>query len=232
MPKYKAVIFDMDGTVLNTLEDIADCVNAVLTRFSLPEKSLEEVRQAVGNGVRHLMRCVIPGGESHPRYQEILAYYVPYYQAHCQNKTRAYDGIETAMKQLKAAGYRMAIVSNKGDGAVKELNRLYFAQLVDEAIGEREGIRRKPAPDSVLEAVRLLGCSVDEAVYVGDSEVDLDTAANAQMPVIGVSWGFRGHAFLEQLHPDYLIDTPEELPALMDRLNRTEPVREKESGRQ
>ena len=220
MPDYKAVIFDMDGTVLNTLDDIADCVNATLEHFGLEQKSLEEVCNAVGNGVRHLLRCVIPGGDTHPLYQEILQYYVPYYQAHCQNKTCAYEGIPEAMRALKDMGYRLAIVSNKGDGAVKELNRLYFEGLVDEAIGERPGIRRKPAPDSVWEAVRALGCSNSEAIYVGDSEVDIDTAANAKMPVIAVSWGFRGHDALEQLHPDYLIDTPDELPVLLEKLRK------------
>ena len=221
MASYKAIIFDMDGTVLNTLEDLADSVNASLSHFGLETKSLEEVRWAVGNGVRQLMRTVIPGGEAHPLYQDILQYYVPYYQAHCQIKTRAYEGIPEAMRSLKEMGFRLAIVSNKGDGAVKELNRLYFDGLVDEAIGERPGIRRKPAPDSVLEAVRLLGCSPQEAIYVGDSDVDIDTAANAGMKVIGVGWGFRGREFLEALHPDYLIDTPEELPALMKTIHNS-----------
>ena len=153
----KAVIFDLDGTLLNTLEDIADSVNASLRHFSLPEVTLEKVRESVGNGGRTLMERVVQGGSAYERFEELLEYYVPYYQAHCRIKTAPYSGICEAMSELKAMNIKMAIVSNKGDGAVKELADAYFGNLCETAVGERDGIRRKPAPDSVIEAMKLLG---------------------------------------------------------------------------
>ena len=209
----KAVIFDLDGTLLNTLDDLADSVNHTMRHFKLPEKTVDEVRRSVGNGGRKLMERVIPGGNSHPRFEEILAYYTPYYQSHCRIKTAPYDGIMDLLTRLKQQGIASAIVSNKGDGAVQELYRQYFSELVSTAVGEREaqGIRKKPCPDTVLEAVKRIGCSVGEAVYVGDSEVDAQTALAADMRCVLVSWGFRDRPELEALQPDALIDSPEEL---------------------
>ncbi|MBQ6321640.1 MAG: HAD-IA family hydrolase [Lachnospiraceae bacterium] len=207
----KAVIFDLDGTLLNTLEDIADSVNAVLETFHLPPRTYEQVRKSVGNGVKRLLNESIPGGETHPQFQEILEYYVPYYEAHCKIKTAPYQGILEMMAALKDAGMKMAIVSNKGDGAVKELSREFFMGLVDSSVGERENIRRKPSPDSVLEAMRELGVSKEESLYVGDSEVDFDTARNAGIPVALVTWGFREREDLKAMSPAYLIDEPSQL---------------------
>ncbi len=207
----KAVIFDLDGTLLNTLEDLTDSVNAALAHFDLPAKSIEYVRESIGNGGRMLISKVVPGGEEHPCFEQILEYYVPYYQSHCKIKTRPYDGIPEAMRALKDMGIRMAIVSNKGDGAVKELASVYFQDLAAEAVGEREGIRRKPWPDSVLEAMRLLKCGPDEVLYVGDSEVDHQTAMAAGIPDVLVTWGFRPAEDLRELGSAYLIDRPEEL---------------------
>ena len=208
---YDTVVFDMDGTLLNTLEDIADSVNYILRKYRYPEKTLEEVRLSVGNGARQLMRLVIPEGESNPLFEQILQEYGAYYQEHCQEKTRPYEGIPEVLRKMKADGVKRAIVSNKGDGAVKELNRLYFSEEIGTAVGERPGIRRKPEPDSVLEALRILGSSREHALYVGDSEVDYDTAKNAGMACALVSWGFRTRELLAKLEPDYLIDRPEEL---------------------
>ena len=207
----KAVIFDLDGTLLNTLEDIADSVNAALAAFHLQPRTYEQVRRSVGNGARRLMNESIPGGDSHPQFQEILEYYVPYYEAHCKIKTAPYEGVLKMMARLKEAGIKMAIVSNKGDGAVKELSREFFADLVDTSVGERENIRKKPSPDSVLEAMREIGVSKEESLYVGDSEVDSATARNAGIPVALVTWGFREREELTILDPAYLIDEPSQL---------------------
>ena len=211
----RAMIFDLDGTLLNTLDDLADSVNAAMREFSLPLKNIDEVRDNVGNGGRRLIAGVVPGGETNPRFEEILAYYVPYYQAHCRIKTKPYDGVLPLLAKLREEGILLAIVSNKGDGAVKELSREYFQDLVCEAVGEREGIRRKPAPDSVAEAMRLMQVTPEETLYIGDSEVDYETAANAGVPCALVTWGFRGREALAQIHPDYLIDHPQQLTKLI-----------------
>ena len=216
----EAVIFDLDGTLLNTLDDIAGSVNATLRHFQLPEVTRDKVRRSVGNGGRNLIRCVVPGGESHPQFEEIFSYYVPYYEQHCQILTRAYEGILPTLKTLKEMGKKLAIVSNKGDGAVKELSKQYFSDLVETSVGERAGIRRKPNPDSVLEAMRLMGMEKENVLYVGDSEVDHATAQAAGVKVVLVSWGFREKADLEKLGPDYLIDKPEELVALATGFSR------------
>lgn len=228
----KAVIFDLDGTLLNTLEDITDSVNAAMRQFELPEVSLEKVRSSVGNGGRVLISKVVPEGEANPRFEEILGYYVPYYEGHCRIKTRPYDGILEMMGVLRDMGLKMAIVSNKGDGAVKELAAIYFQELVAEAVGEREGIRRKPWPDSVLEAMRLLACGPDEVLYVGDSEVDHETAQAAGIPDVLVTWGFRPAQDLAKLGSAYLIDRPEELADIIRRSHQV-AIRQgkKECGR-
>ena len=211
----KAVIFDLDGTLLNTIEDIADSVNASLRHFYLPEVTLEKVRESVGNGGRTLMERVVQGGSAYERFEELLEYYVPYYQAHCRIKTAPYAGICEAMSELKAMNIKMAIVSNKGDGAVKELAAAYFGDLCETAVGERDGIRRKPAPDSVIEAMNLLGVTPEETLYAGDSEVDFETARNAGTDCVLVTWGFRPRTLLEGFGPKYLIDDPGQLAALI-----------------
>lgn len=209
--RYKTVIFDMDGTLLNTLEDIADGVNHTLKEYGYPQRTLEEVRCAVGNGARFLMRRMLPDGEENPKFEQILKVYEEYYKEHCQIKTGAYPGIRKLLEDLKQKSVGMAIVSNKGDGAVKELNRIYFSDSIAAAVGERPGIRRKPEADSVLEALRLLRGERKTALYVGDSEVDAATAANAGMDCALVSWGFRPRQQLQELGAAYLIDRPEEL---------------------
>ncbi len=208
---YRAVIFDMDGTLLNTLEDIAGGVNYTLQKHGYPVKTLEEVRLAVGNGAGRLMKNVLPQGAETLGFDKILKEYEAYYQGHCQIKTGAYPGIRSLLESLKKRGVLMAIVSNKGDGAVKELNRRYFPEVIQTAVGERPGIRRKPEPDAVLEALQLLGVSRQEALYVGDSEVDYHTARRAAIHCALVTWGFRRKEDLEQLRPDYLVENPKEL---------------------
>lgn len=207
----KTVIFDMDGTLLNTLEDLWRSVNAMLSHFGFPQKSLDEVRMAVGNGVRNLMREVVPDGEDNPKYEECLAWYSAYYQEHLNDHTGPYPGVPELLKNLAEKGYRLAIVSNKGDQAVKELNRSMFGDVIPVAIGETKQIRRKPAPDTVFEAMRVLGVSPEDCIYIGDSEVDIATAKNCGIPAALVSWGFRGRRRLEELGAELIFDSAEDL---------------------
>lgn len=211
--KYKAAIFDLDGTLLNTLEDLADAVNVALDKNGMPVRTLEEVRQFVGNGIVNLMERAVPMGKDNPAFEQALQDFKQYYGEHCNDKTDLYPGIENILHRLKQSGVRMAIVSNKADFAVRELSPLYFEGVIEVAFGENEaaGIRRKPAPDMVLKALEALHCTVQDAVYIGDSDVDLATARAAGMPCIGVSWGFRGRTFLEQQGADAIIDEPEQL---------------------
>ena len=209
------IIFDMDGTVLDTLADLADSVNHVLGELGYPLRTIDEVRRSVGNGAGKLLERSLPGGRDDPRYEEALAMHVSYYQAHCRIKTGPYPGLLETLQDLKDAGIRMAIVSNKGDGAVKALTEEFFGGLVKTAVGEREGIRIKPAPDAVFEAIRQLGSTPGRSIYVGDSEVDYETAKNAGIPGVMVSWGFRGREALAQLDPDLIIDEPRELKELL-----------------
>ena len=175
--RYRGVLWDMDGTVLDTLEDLWAAVNVSLRRFSLPEASLEAVRAGLGNGAAHLISCVAPEGKR----EQVLAFYKPWYDAHCNLKTHPYPGILPLMGELRAGGVRQAIISNKPDPAVQELAKSYFPGLLETAVGESETVRRKPNPDAVLAAVRQMGLTVADCVYIGDTEVDLATAKNAGM---------------------------------------------------
>ena len=208
---YDTVIFDMDGTLLDTLEDLKDAVNFTMRQYGLPEHSLEEVRNFVGNGVRRLLQLSVPGGEEHDAFEGIVKTFRSYYKDHCMDKTAPYAGIMELLRDLKREGYAMAIVSNKLDSAVKALNREHFGDLVEVAIGETEGVARKPAPDMIEKALRELGKTKDAAVYVGDSEVDLATAKNAGLPCISVLWGFREREFLAQRGAKRFAAVPEEV---------------------
>lgn len=214
------IIFDLDGTLLNTLEDLADAVNHALRTYGLPTHSYEAVRMMVGDGVRLLVARAV-GSEEHPQYEEIFACFRAYYVEHCQVKTRLYDGVRPLLDVLRQRGCRIAIVSNKLQAGVTALQHVYFEDLVDVAIGEQEGIRRKPAPDMVDAALRALcreGESIDDvrsrAIYVGDSDVDVLTARNAGMPCISVLWGFRDEDFLRQHGATLFAARPEDILAL------------------
>ncbi len=193
---YRAVIFDLDGTLLNTLDDLAASTNAALRQFGYPERTVEEVRRFVGNGVRLLMVRALPQGEETPRFEEILAYFRQHYAAHCREATAPYPGIPALLARLRERGVRVAVVSNKFDAAVKDLCHAYFGGEVEVAVGESPAVAKKPAPDAVLAAMRELGVSPADAVYVGDSEVDVETARRAGLPCISVLWGFRDRAEL------------------------------------
>lgn len=211
MKRYKAVIFDLDGTLLNTLEDLTDGVNHVMRQFNYPEHTIEEIRSFVGNGIKLLIERSLPYGKDNPEFDKVFSEFKSYYTSHCQIKTRPYDGIMELISSLKEQGYKLAIVSNKNQSAVTELNNIYFSDYISTAIGEKEGVRKKPAPDTVIKALSELGISSDDAVYVGDSDVDRETAKNSDMDCISVTWGFRDRKLLESLKPYAIIDKPAEL---------------------
>ena len=216
--KKTTVVFDLDGTLLDTLKDLAEAVNYALRKQGMPQRTLEEVRRFVGNGVRLLMIRAVPDGESNPLFEETFDLFKTYYGEHCNDNTKPYDGIMELLHTLKEKGYAVAIVSNKIDFAVKELNELYFKGIVPVAIGEKEGIRRKPAPDTVFEALKELGKTKEEAVYVGDSDVDIQTAKNAGMPCISVLWGFRDKEFLKEHGATHYAQTADEVLHLAEML--------------
>ena len=213
--KYQAVLFDMDGTVLDTLDDLCDSINHSLAEFSLPPVSREHVRQCLGNGAAFLVSHSIPAGSSPELEANVLAFYKPWYDAHCLIKTAPYEGILPMMQSLKEQGLRLAIISNKPDRAVQELSDAFFPGLLELSVGESPSVRRKPAPDTVLTAASQIGLPVDQCVYVGDSEVDLQTARNAGMDCISVTWGFRDEAQLIEAGASVLVRTPEELESLL-----------------
>lgn len=208
MKKYDTVIFDLDGTLLNTLEDLKDSVNYALGNAGMPLRSIEEIRNFVGNGVKRLLELAVPEGEENPCFEEVFGAFRNYYSQHCNDKTAPYPHIVELLKALKEKGYKMAIVSNKYYDGVQELNRLYFADYISVAIGEKEGIRKKPAPDTVLAALEELGSSKENSVYVGDSEVDIATAANTGMDCIAVAWGFRTRKEQERAGGRIFADDP------------------------
>lgn len=207
----KAVIFDMDGTVLDTLEDLTDALNHALLKCNLPIHTIDEVRTYVGSGIVVMMQRAVPADTPKEIMDSLFAYFKEYYKDHCNDKTHAYEGIPQLMAYLKEKGIKLAIVSNKIDSAVKELNDIYFDGLVDEAIGEKKGVNKKPAPDMVFEAMKKLGVTQEEAVYVGDSDVDYATAQNSGLPCISVLWGFKTKDFLESLGATCFAEAPRDI---------------------
>jgi phosphoglycolate phosphatase len=210
MANYDTVIFDMDGTLLDTLDDLTDSVNFVLDGHGYPKRTREEVRSFVGNGVARLVELSLPNGKD-PDFDILLGEYVAHYKANMQNKTAPYPGIIPLLKKLKERSFRLAVVSNKFDKAVRDLNQKYFGSYISVAIGESDSIKKKPAPDSVFEALRHLHADPAAAVYVGDSEVDIQTAQNAGLLSIGVTWGFRDKSVLSAAGANHIIDTPKDL---------------------
>jgi phosphoglycolate phosphatase len=210
--KYDTYIFDLDGTLLDTLQDLAASVNYALRQHAMPEHSIDDIRRFVGNGVRKLMERAVPDGAQNPLFESAFATFRQYYMQHSLDTTRPYDGIPEMLDELKRRGCRMAVVSNKMMAATQELIAHFFPQI-EVAIGEHEaeGIRKKPAPDTVREALRQLGVTTKNAVYVGDSDVDIETAYNSGLPCISVLWGFRDQDFLLSHGATTLISRPEEL---------------------
>lgn len=209
----KAVIFDLDGTLLNTLDDLADSCNETLRQMNFPLRSIDEVRQFVGNGIAKLMELAIPNGKKNPEYGKSVLLMKENYAKNWQNKTRPYDGILDLISTLNEMKIKTGIVSNKPDAQVKELAEYYFSSSIkrETAVGDFEGRNRKPSPDSVLEVMRILEVNRDETIYVGDSDVDIKTAKNAGIPCISVTWGFRDRNFLLDSGAQKLVDKPEEI---------------------
>lgn len=206
--KYDLVIFDLDGTILNTLEDLRDSLNYALDRMGFPERSLEEVRNFVGNGIRKLIERALPQGGDDKTVEEMLVLHRDYYQVHCADKTRPYDGISEMLAKLKQRGIQLAVLSNKPDYAVKILCDKYFPGIFDKAYGFREGIERKPSPEAVFALLEEFGVPREKAVYVGDSEVDVQTAKNAGLDMMIVEWGFRDREFLIESGAVNLVSAP------------------------
>lgn len=209
--RYQTAVFDLDGTLLDTLEDLYLATNAALESHSLPRRSRDEVRMFVGNGVEMLIRRAVPSCTDEKTTLAVLADFKTTYAAICEDHTRPYDGILDMLRALREKGIRVAVVSNKFDAATKQLCQKYFGDLVEVAIGERAGVRKKPAPDTVYEALKELGMTATGAVYIGDSDVDIQTAKNCGMPCISVTWGLRDKDFLLQSGAEILVDTPEKL---------------------
>ena len=210
---FSTYIFDLDGTLLDTLGDLAAAVNYAMRTHGMPEHSIDDVRRFVGNGVRKLMERAIPDGETNPQFEATFATFRQYYMQHSLDTTRPYEGIPETLVALKAKGCRLAVVSNKMMAATQELCRHFFPDTIEVAIGENEaaGIRKKPAPDTVITSLRQLGVEKQNAVYVGDSDVDIQTAANAGLPCISVLWGFRDKDFLIENGAKTFISAPSEL---------------------
>ena len=208
-------IFDLDGTLLDTLNDLAASANYALRQYGMPEHGTDDIRRFVGNGVRRLMERAVPGGANHPQFEEVLAAFRMHYMQHSLDTTRPYGGIAEALHCLRQSGCRMAVVSNKMMAATQDLVRHFFPEI-EVAIGEHEaeGIRKKPAPDTVFQALRQLGVGKEQAVYVGDSDVDLQTARNSGLPCISVLWGFRSRDFLLHHGATTFITHPAELLSL------------------
>lgn len=216
MRKFDTVLFDLDGTLLDTLEDIRDATNHTLRAMGYPERTLAEMRRFVGNGAQMQLRRALGEGADEETLRRALEIYKPYYAEHCRIRTRPYEGIPALLRTLKAEGWRIAVVSNKPDEAVRPLAEEHFSTPCDCAMGETAARRRKPAPDMVLDALEVLGAEKERAVYVGDSEVDIETAKNAGIACISVSWGFRDREQLIAAGAREIAENAEELKTLLE----------------
>ena len=211
------IIWDMDGTILNTLEDLKDSVNYAVVSHGFKPYDLSEVKAMLGNGIKVLMELAVPDGLNNPRFDDCFRTFKEYYQLHMNDKTCPYEGIPEVMKQLKEKGWKQAIVSNKIDSAVRKLAETYYP-FIDLALGERDGLKRKPFPDMVWAALEYLGSSKKEAVYIGDSEVDFETAKNSGIDCISVTWGFRDKKTLQAIGAPLIIDRPPQLVKVLAKL--------------
>lgn len=209
MMKYNTVIWDLDGTLLNTLTDLMNSINFALAKFDYPPRTLDEIRRFVGNGVRVLMELSIPDGFDNPNYDEAFEIFSAHYAEHNMDNTGPYEGVIDVIRTLSDMGVKQAIVSNKVDSGVQTLNAAFFG--VDTAIGEQAGLERKPAPDMVWKAMEILGANKETTVYIGDTEVDLATARNSGLDSISVLWGFRSVEELTPHNPMRMVNAPEEI---------------------
>ena len=209
--KYEAVIFDLDGTLLNTLDDLADSLNYTLKKNGLPERTRDEVRLFVGNGIRKLMERGVPAGTEVDVIDKVHSDFTEHYKIHCNDKTRPYDSVLDILAKLKNAGVKLAVLSNKADYAVQDLCVRYFEGLIDVAAGEIIGIPKKPSPEGVYNTLEKLGVTAEKCVYIGDSDVDVLTAKNSNMDCIAVDWGFRDRDVLVNAGAEIIVSSPEKL---------------------
>lgn len=213
--KYKAIIFDLDGTLTDSLYDLVLSTNYALRQMGWPERTVDEVREFVGNGVRRLLERAVPSDVNEMDFAECLAIFQEYYVDHCQDHTALYPGVDELLKELRARGYKTAIVSNKMQKGVNQLYRSFFSDTIDLAVGESSEMRRKPFPDMVFKALEKLDVTAEDAIYVGDSEVDMATARNAGLPCISVLWGFRDRDYLKEIGAFQMVETPAEILELV-----------------
>lgn len=217
--KYRTIIWDLDGTLMDTLQDLMNSVNYALERHGMPVRTYQEIRSFVGNGVKRLVELSVPDGQNNPKFEEVFADFKSHYIVHCQDQTGLYDGIAETLEELKARGLRMAVVSNKLQSGVTELfesqvrtvgkeETICLKDYIEVAIGERPEMARKPAADMVNKAFEELGLDKEDAVYIGDSEVDLATARNSGLPCISVLWGFRDKDYLKEQGATVFVETP------------------------
>lgn len=209
--KYDAVVFDMDGTLIDTLEDLMDSVNYALAEFGFPARTYEEIRTFVGNGVRRLVYLSVPEGTPDDVSEKCLDVFKAHYLHNSRNKTKPYKGIPELLKTIFAAGFKTAVVTNKMQDAAVDIVRGFFGDSIHVIIGQVDGVAQKPEPDGVWLALDKLGVSRDRAVYVGDSEVDCMTAHNSKLSCIGVTWGFRGRKVLEDNGAEFIVSDPKEI---------------------
>lgn len=213
MAKYDLCVFDMDGTILNTLDDITNSVNVLMERYNFKTFTVPEIRSLVGHGLRDLMEHCIPDGEKEPQFETIYREFLAYYSEHSNDETHLYDGIYDLVKKLKNDGIKLAILSNKRNSRVIELSKEYFGDIIDLPVGEKqdEGVPLKPAPDAVFNILKELNVPLEKAVYIGDGDTDFHTAKNAGMDFIAVSWGFRDRSVHLELGSKVIVDTADDL---------------------
>ncbi len=214
--KYDFIIFDLDGTILDTLEDLADSSNYALKENGFPSRTIDEVRSFVGNGIPNLMKRIVPEGTSDSQIKAVHKSFTEHYKVHCADKTKAYTGVNELISKLRSAGCRTAVVSNKADYAVKELCKQYFDGMFDAVMGEQQPLyRKKPYPDLVNCVIEAVGAEKSRTLYIGDSDVDIETARNSEIHCISVCWGFRSREFLEAHGAEIIIDSTEALAKLI-----------------
>ena len=211
MKNVDTIIFDLDGTLLNSLNDLHACFNHAIEHFGYPTRSIDEIKSFVGNGIKKAIERALPYEFSNDKLDRITNYFRAYYKEHMLELTKPYNGIIELLTNLKEKGYKLAIVSNKYDDAVKNLSENYFGKLIDIAIGEGYGIRRKPEIDGVIKAIEIMGSKIENCIFVGDSDVDIMTAKNANIPCINVLWGYRDKEFLKQRGAKLFAETPKDI---------------------
>lgn len=215
MKNIDTVIFDLDGTLLNSLEDLHACFNYAIKHFGYPTRSIEEIKSFVGNGIKKAIERALPYAVEHEELDNITNYFRAYYKEHMLELTKPYEGVIELLTNLKEKGYKTAIVSNKYDDAVKKLSENYFGNLIDVAVGEGYGVRRKPEIDGVIKAVEILGSKIENCIFVGDSDVDIMTSSNAKLPCISVLWGYRDKEFLISKGAKLFAETPKDIEKIL-----------------